>query len=433
MPQALVIGGSLGGLLAGNLLRSIGWQVKIFERVGDDLASRGAGIGTHEELFEIMHRVGVEIDASIGVHPESRTCVDRTGRVLHKMPRPRILSSWGRLYRALMDAFPSGDYHFDRSLVSFTDDAAGVTARFADGGSVEGDLIIGADGIRSTVRAQILPDAEPRYAGYIAWRGLIPESALPAELHREIFAHNVVCYPDGDAMTMYAVPGPDNDVRPGHRAYNWVWYHPVAPGAALADLCTDAAGHCHGTAIPPALIRPEWIAAMRANACRALAPQCVEVIERTAQPFFQAIFDLETPRMFVGRAAVLGDAAFVARPHVGMGVTKAALDAECLADALAATDDIDAALARYHERQHLFGTRVIARARRVGAHLGAQATKPPETWTPEERHADPVRMMKDSGARLRDVPELIEVVQANRGMSREHGGHGKHTGALLQP
>jgi len=120
-------------------------------------------------------------------------------------------------------------------------------------------------------------------------------------------------------------------------------------------------------------------------------------------------------------AAILGDAAFVARPHVGMGVTKAALDAQCLADALMQTSDIDAALARYNTRQHLFGSRVIARARRVGAHLGAQATKPPESWTAQERHQDPVRMMRESGARLRDVPELIELVRAYSGEASAAG------------
>ena len=104
-----------------------------------------------------------------------------------------------------------------------------------------------------------------------------------------------------------------------------------------------------------------------------------------------------------------------------MGVTKAALDAESLADALLANRDIDAALARYNECQHLFGTRVIARARHVGAHLGAQATKPPETWTENERHQDPVRMMNESGARLRDVPQLIEVVRANRALRSASG------------
>ena len=128
MPHALVVGGSLGGLFAANLLRSIGWSVEVFERVGDDLASRGAGIGTHEELLEIMHKVGIQVDASIGVHPQSRTCLDRSGATQHKMPRPRILSSWGRLYRALKDAFPADAYHFDKSLVAFQDEATGVTA-----------------------------------------------------------------------------------------------------------------------------------------------------------------------------------------------------------------------------------------------------------------------------------------------------------------
>jgi 2-polyprenyl-6-methoxyphenol hydroxylase-like FAD-dependent oxidoreductase len=263
------------------------------------------------------------------------------------------------------------------------------------------------------VRAQILPDVEPQYAGYVAWRGLVPEAALPADLHAEIFMHNIVCYPDGDAMTAYPVPGPNNDVRPGHRLYNWVWYHPV-DAQGLGELCTDATGFCHGTAIAPASIRPQAIADMVADARKALAPQCVHVIELTAQPFFQAIIDLESPRIAVKRAAILGDAAFVARPHVGMGVTKAALDAECLADALVESTDIDAALARYNEHQQAFGARVIARARRVGAHLGAQATKPPETWSAEERHHDPVFMMHETGRRLRDIPELMALVRAHR-------------------
>lgn len=417
MAKAIIIGGSLGGLLAGNLLRSIGWEAEIYERVGDDLAVRGAGIGTHEELLEVMQRIGVEVDASIGIHPESRTCYGLDGKVQHRAPRPRILSSWGRLYRSLKDAFPDVSYHFDKSLVSFDDDGKHVVARFSDGSIAEGDLLIGADGVRSTVRAQSMPEAEPEYAGYIAWRGIIPEADIPADLHREIFDHNMVCYPDGEAMTAYAVPGPNNDVRPGHRAYNFVWYHPTTRDD-LTRLCTDANGRCHGMAIAPALIRPEHIAQMLATAQKALAPQCVTILEIAKQPFFQAIFDLESPRMYRGRAALLGDAAFVARPHVGMGVTKAALDAECLADALRDLENIDNALACYHERQHLFGTRVIARARYVGAHLGARATKPPEAWTEQERHQDAVFMIRESGARLRDVPELIELVRRNRGEPR---------------
>ena len=93
-----------------------------------------------------------------------------------------------------------------------------------------------------------------------------------------------------------------------------------------------------------------------------LAPQIYEIVERAPQPFFQAIFDLESQHMAIGRVALLGDAAFVARPHVGMGVTKAALDAQSLAQCIAdAPGDLFAALARYDRERRLFGTRVVAR------------------------------------------------------------------------
>jgi 2-polyprenyl-6-methoxyphenol hydroxylase-like FAD-dependent oxidoreductase len=71
-PRALVIGGSLGGLFAANLLHVIGWHVDVYERVADDLATRGAGIGTHDELFSILRRLGIAVDASIGVEVRER-------------------------------------------------------------------------------------------------------------------------------------------------------------------------------------------------------------------------------------------------------------------------------------------------------------------------------------------------------------------------
>ena len=152
---------------------------------------------------------------------------------------------------------------------------------------------------------------------------------------------------------------------------------------------------------------------------RVLAPQIAEVIEITAQPFFQAIFDVESPHMRQGRIALLGDAAFVARPHLGMGVTKAALDAECLADAIAAAgDDLDAALSRYDREQHRFGTAVVARARKLGAHLEAQLSKPREQRSEEELFQDPVIVLRNIGARLRDIPELISLVQATRAITK---------------
>lgn len=411
--RALIAGGSLGGLLAANMLRSVGWDVQVFERAGDDLASRGAGIGVHEEMLVVLRRIGVIVDDSLGVVPKSRICLEPSGKLLLEFERPSVLSSWGRLYRALKDALPPESYHFGKSLVSYEASATGVTAVFSDGNRASGDVLIGADGIRSTVRQQLMPEVQPRYAGYVAWRGLLLESAMPPELHRQIFEHSVVCLPEGEMFAGYPVPGPDNDVRPGHRGYNLVWYHPVEGNSELQDLCTDAKGHWHGSSIPPPLIRPEITARMRKIAREVLAPQCARVVELVPQLFFQAIFDLVPPRMVDGRVVLLGDAAFVARPHVGMGVTKAAFDAECLADSLAEHANISTALHQYDGLQREFGTRLVARARRIGAHLEAQG-KPRELRAPEELHQNPEVFMRESGARLKDIPELIELVRARR-------------------
>ena len=77
--RAIVIGGSLGGLFAANLLQDLGWEVDVFERVGDDLASRGAGIGTHDELLAVLGRLGIEIDDRFGVRVAERICLDPAG------------------------------------------------------------------------------------------------------------------------------------------------------------------------------------------------------------------------------------------------------------------------------------------------------------------------------------------------------------------
>lgn len=371
MPRALVIGGSIGGLFAANLLRTIGWDVLVFERSSGDLSARGAAIGTTEPLFAVMRRIGVALDALIGVQMRWRTCLDRAGAVAFEVRSVEITTGWNRIYRPLRQALPDHCLRTGAALTRFHQDESGVTAYFSDGTSARGDLLVGADGVRSIVRRQLMPDVVCEYAGYVSWRGVADESALPAAVNSVLADRVVHCFAAGGQAMCIPMPGPRDETGTGSRRYGFVCHCAVDADESLRQLFTDAAGRRHDSAIAPALIRPQVIAELKAKAQELFAPQIREVVRRIDQLLLQPIFDLESPRMVVGRVALLGDAAFTARPHVAAGVTKAALDAACLADALATFGgSLDAALCRYEAERRAFGKALVARGRSLGAHLG---------------------------------------------------------------
>ena len=391
--RAVVVGGSMSGLLSGLLLRRAGWDVHVFERVESPLSGRGAGIVAQAELIARLRAIGLPTE-ELGVAITTRKILDREGRITEAVECPQILTAWERVYRLLRDALPADRYHRGRGLVTFEQDGNGVIARFADGEAVTCDLLVGADGIRSTVRGQALPDVMPEYAGYSAWRALIAESAIPPAIHRDIFEFMAFTLPPGEQFLGYPVAGPDNDLRPGHRRYNVVWYRPADERTKLPWLLTDDSGKMHAISIPPPLIRKEAIAEMHADAQRLLGPQFREIEKLMSEPILQPIYDLMTPRMAVGRVAIVGDAAFVARPHVAAGVSKAADDAAALVEALGKHDDVEVALKAFEAARLRENRRIIERARHLGAYL--QATRSEEEEARADRHSTDAAVISET-------------------------------------
>jgi 2,6-dihydroxypyridine 3-monooxygenase len=364
--RAVVVGGSLGGLNAALWLRDIGWDVEVLERSASPLEGRGAGIVLHPATARYLVEGGIADLTEISAPVDWLRYLGADASVLSQTPCRFRFTSWTTLYRSLLGCLDRFRYRMGSEAVAIDSTANSATVTTAAGEALAADLVVAADGVASTVRKALLPDVEPRYAGYVGWRGTVGEEQLSGETFRAL--HEAITYHlmAKSHILAYPIPNVDGTVTAGRRQFNWVWYRNVAAGSALDDLMTGTDGRRHPLSLPPGLARSEHVDELRAAAKHLPAP-LAEIVTGTAEPFVQLIVDVAVPRMVVGRVCILGDAAFALRPHAAVGTAKAAEDAYQLGRHLdAAGGDIDAGLARWETAQLALGRQVSARTCQAG-------------------------------------------------------------------
>jgi len=326
-----VIGAGIGGLTAALALRQAGFAVEVYEQA-PELTEVGGGINMGPNAVRILRRLGLAegLDRE-GVRPVG-SHVRRwdDGRTLQRTPlnplceelygAPHLTIHRADLLNVIAAAFPKERIHLGHRLVGLDQYPDRVEARFANGARAAADVLVGADGIHSAVRAALFGLEEPRFAGCVAYRGLVPVARI-AEL--------------------------------GLERGNQSW---LGPGAHLVHYFVSRGRLLNfvGWTEHDTWNREDWTD--RATVVRALAafegwhPQVRRIIAAAETCFIWALFDRDPlPRWSVGRATLLGDACHPMYPFMAQGAAQAIEDGACLAACLAADGGRDpaAALVRY--------------------------------------------------------------------------------------
>lgn len=380
-PRVTIAGGSLGGLTAGLHLGEIGCNVDVHERSRSPLEGRGAGIVLHPASVRYLETNGSIRVEDISTRVDRLRYLDREGKILHEEPCGYRFTSYYALHQGLLSCFDPDRYHLGEEVLGFEQNDEGVDVHLRGGMTDAADLLVFADGIHSTGRALLLPELEPRYAGYVGWRGTVLESDLDRDAFESL--HEAIIYYVGEDTHVLTYPIPDfeGSVVPGHRRINFVWYRNVPAGGDIDDLMTDRNGVRRGISLAPGAVQARHIEALF-RAAEDLPPAIAETVVRSEEPFVQAVFDIDVPRMVFGRACLIGDAAFVIRPHAAAGTAKAAEDAFRLAQAVAKENgDIPAALRVWEPGQLEVGRAVLERAGDLGDRSQFLGTyRPPDPY-----------------------------------------------------
>jgi 2,6-dihydroxypyridine 3-monooxygenase len=350
--RVAVIGGSIGGLSSALALHCINCEVNVFERSSDEMKSRGAGLIVQMDLINFLKEHGVTTEDAISVPAYKRQYISKDGSVIQEEQTVQLMTSWDNVYRQLKNALPSDSYHNRKKLTRFKQNKDCVVAEFEDGQIEKCDMLVGADGPSSTVRHQLIPEVISKYAGYVAWRGVIDENKLSIDIvkffaNKFTFFHGINTH-----ILCYLIPGTKRELTEGKRRLNWVWYVNVPPGNKLQSLLTDIHGIHREFSVPQGTVKDEYIQQQKDFAQTNLPGVFKDLVISTNDPFIQTIFDLSVPKMAFGRVCLVGDAAFVPRPHTAASASKAATNAMALANSIVTYDrDVVEALKRWEPSQ----------------------------------------------------------------------------------
>ena len=366
-PSATIIGGSMAGLFAATALSKKGWDISIHEKVPVPLSGRGAGIATYDELADLVFKA-TNNNNVLGTTAKSRVSLDINGEIINSYDYPQVYTSWQYLFSILREQISNDDYFMGDDCIKIEQNEDKAIAFFENGKKKETDLIIVANGIKSELRTYVDNKAYPQYAGYVGWRGVVNEEEISKNSLEILSNYFIVVLPYNQQIASYPIAGEGkNPFKIGERRINWIWYKPV-PQKKLKEILLGKSGQQFEDGIPPNEIREEIVNDLFKEAEEKLPPQLVELVKITKQPLIQPIFDLQSMKMKNGRVVTIGDAAFTARPHVGMGVTKAAMDAFTLSEYLEDSSNLDDLYKWEHSRlkESQF---IVNRSRKLGQYL----------------------------------------------------------------
>jgi len=326
MPRAVVIGGGIGGLTAAIALKQTGWDVSVYERA-PELREVGAGITLWTNAVKVLRKLGmgqaIESVASTIRQGEARSWRGRLlmrtdfGYLNEKLGAPTIGVHRADLQAKLADHLGREHIHLGMTCVAYDQDEKGANTLFAKGDEIRGQILVGADGIKSLVRNQLLGVEPLRYAGYTAWRGvgLIDRPEVPLGV-------TVIAMGRGSQVGMLPIGG--------GRTY---WFATANVPVAGED---STGGH------KPELMKRfgNWWTAIPA------------VIEATPKSGIirNDIVDRPPVRKWTdGRVTLLGDAAHPTTPNMGQGACMAIESGYVLAKCLKEAETPEAGLLAYEQ------------------------------------------------------------------------------------